>query len=553
MTSDQQPSHEKLKDFIESRISEDIHFEIPPVSEEFILKQLSSLDDSKAVGLDGISPKLLRMGAPALAAPLTRLLNLSISTGIFPEEWKTAKVVPIHKKGSLQDTGNFRPVSILSTLSKLLERHVHIAFYDFLKHFNLLHIAQSGFRNLFSCESALLNIVNKWTKAIDDDYMNGVILLDLRKAFDLIDHDILISKLRIYKCSERTIQWFSSYLKGRTQCTIFKGKTSEKLPIKTGVPQGSILGPLFFILFINDLPMALQDSEADMYADDSTITAQAKTVPKIEQSLNKDANIITQWCSENKMAAHATKTKVMLITTWQKRASLPENERKLNVIMNGEQLENVESERLLGVTVNNNLSWEKHIDNIVSKVNSKLALLRSIKGCLPLVARKMFSNAHILPYMDYCSTVWGSSPHVSNLLLAQKRAARTILDIKGKSMMEPENRTHILFSRLQWMSIQDRIDYRKATIVYKSLNNLAPQYMCDMFQYAPRAQNTRLCVKACNDKALQVPPGKHKVIFENSFSYSSVKLWNSLKPELRNCSSLNSFKENYLRNYFNSN
>jgi retron-type reverse transcriptase len=279
------------------------------------LKQLLSLEDGKAVGLDGISPKLLRMGAPAIAAPLTSILNLSISTGIFPEEWKVARVVPIHKKGSLQDRGNFRPVSILCTLSKLLERHIHIAFYDFLKQFNLLHLAQSGFRNLFSCETALLNIVNKWTTAIDNDYMNGVILLDLRKAFDLIDHDLLLHKLKLYKCSNNTIKWFSSYLKGRSQCTVFKGKLSDKLPINTGVPQGSILGPLLFILFINDLPMVLEASDADMYADDSTLTAQAQSVPELEQKLTVDADIVSEWCADNHMAANATKTKVMLITT----------------------------------------------------------------------------------------------------------------------------------------------------------------------------------------------------------------------------------------------
>ncbi len=145
--------------------------------------------DGKAVGLDKISLKLLCIGASALASQLTKIFNLLISTGIFPDEWKVARVVPIHKNGSLQATGNFRPVSILSTLSKLLEKHVHIAFYSFLKK---MHLAQSGSRNLFSCEIAIINVVDKWTKATENDLMNGVILLDVRKAFDLTDHELLI-------------------------------------------------------------------------------------------------------------------------------------------------------------------------------------------------------------------------------------------------------------------------------------------------------------------------------------------------------------------------
>lgn len=214
--------------------------------------------------------------------------------------------------------------------------------------------------------------------------------------------------------------------------------------------------------------------------------------------------------------------------------------------MNGQLLENVDSEKLIGMTVNNNLSWEPHIQGVIGKINSKLALLRRIKGCLPVVTRQMFSNSHILPYLDYCSTVWGDSPYVQDLLLAQKRVARTILDIKGKAIRDPENRTQILFSKLNWMSIQDRVDYRKATMVYKSLNNLAPEYMTNMFKYATNRQNTRQYTR----KELQVPPGKHKQIFEHSFRFSSVYMWNSVKPEICDSCSLNSFKSRYLKDYF---
>ena len=468
---------------------------------------------------------------------------MSIKSGIFPDIWKTAKVVPIHKKGSTQDRGNFRPISILSTLSKLIERHIHSAFYAFLKANNLLHLAQSGFRHLFSCESALANIINKWTEAIDDDKLVGVILLDLRKAFDLIDHDILLEKLKLYKCSESTMTWFKSYLFERNQCTTFKGNISDKLPITTGVPQGSILGPLLFILFINDLPLAVKNSEIDMYADDSTATSTADTTDQLNNNLNADAENINNWCEDNRMAANTTKTKAALITTWQKRLSLPEDQRQLQVSMNGESLENVTSDKLLGVTIDHNLSWKQHIQNIASLVNSKLALLRRIKRYMPLSTRKLFYDTHILPHMDYCSTIWGSSPHVKNLLLTQKRAARVILDIRD--ICHPSKD---MFRTLKWMPIHDRITYRKVTMVYKSLNDLTPPYMRNMFKYVKdtHGRTTRASVK--ND--LYLPPGKHKEVYTSSFAYSAALAWNNLGLNIRVKSSLNSFKDTYIKDYY---
>ncbi len=226
-----------------------------------------------------------------------------------------------------------------------------------------------------------------------------------------------------------------------------------------------------------------------------TLTAQGKTTPELKEKLSSDAVKVSTWCQENHMAANTTKTKVMLVTTWQKWASLPENERKVKVKMNGKYLEHVESEKLLSVVINHNLSWENHINGLVSNTNRKLALLRRIKGCLPLATHTVFSNSHILQYIDYCSLVWGVSPHVYNILKAQTRVARTILNVKGKAIRDPENRSHLLLSKLNWMNIFNRVKFRKATIVYKCLKNLAPQYMWNMFNYATNSHNTRQCTE----------------------------------------------------------
>jgi hypothetical protein len=232
----------------------------------------------------------------------------------------------------------------------------------------------------------------------------------------------------------------------------------------------------------------------------------------------------------------------MIITTWQKRLHLPQNE-DLCVTLNDIPLDNVISKPLLGVTLNQNLLWEDHIDTAVSKMNKNIALLRRIKRYLPLQTRKLFFNAHILPHMDYCSIVWGGSPHVKKIISTQKRAARVILDITDNRYPSKD-----MFSTLSWMPIMDHIKYRKAIMVYKSLSHEAPEYMTNMFRFVSQVHTRTTRSSSAND--LYLPPGKHKQIYTNTFGYSSVKIWNTINSNIRESVSLNDFKRKFLTNYF---
>ena len=207
---------------------------------------------------------------------------MSIKTGIFPQKWKQAKVTPIHKSGDQMNINNYRPISILNVVSKIIEKHVHKTLYCFLTQNELIYLPQSGFRALHSCETALLRLVDIWTKAIDDGQINGILLLDLRKAFDLVGHEILLKKLEAYKCNDTCLKWFESYMSNRNQHVFHQGKLSKPLPVTSGVPQGSILGPLLFLLFMNDMHLEVKGN-LDMYADDSTITAASRSIPDVEQ------------------------------------------------------------------------------------------------------------------------------------------------------------------------------------------------------------------------------------------------------------------------------
>ncbi len=253
--------------------------------------------------------------------------------------------------------------------------------------------------------------------------LNGIIFLDLRKAFDVVDTDILLKKLSVYQFYKNTIDWLKSYLQNRERCVQFKGKISDTKPVTHGVPQGggSILGPLLFVVFLNDLQLHV-DSSLDMYADDSTLGASGKTIEDLEVKLNSHMAKVNKWCKDNKMAINCDKTKVMLITTFQKKAKLDSTH--VSVICNNTELENVNSNKLLGVIIDKNLTWKFHIHKTAKSICRNIALLRRIRKYLPHQTRITFYKSYIQPDIDYCNTVWGQSPHVNRIHILQKMVLR---------------------------------------------------------------------------------------------------------------------------------
>ena len=375
------PNWERIADYVDSKLPSGVSYCIPSISENFVRTSLQQLSTSKATGLDDLSSFFLKIAAPAISPSLTAVFNLSISSGVFPDLWKTAKVSPLHKDGSLFDRSNYRPISVLAVLSKILERHVHQTFYYFLSQHELLLDSQFGFRSSRSCELALANLSDNILTNMDNKLLNGLLLVDLKKAFDLVDHDTLLNKLRIYGCSHSTMAWFRSYLSGRSQKTQFRGTLSEALPVSVGVPQGSILGPLFFIMYMNDLPLELHsDVTSTMFADDTTILVRGPSVTSLSTQLNEVARTVSTWADNNRMSLNTTKTNSLLITTRQKRRTLTSS--ALNVQIDGRTIEQVDYAKLLGVMIDSDISWEHHIDTICCIISSRLSLLRRIKPYL---------------------------------------------------------------------------------------------------------------------------------------------------------------------------
>ena len=235
--------------------------ELMPTSRSKVLSLLSKLSKSKATGLDKISAKLLRICADLIADSLLLIFNTSIATDIYPEEWKCSKVVPVFKQGDRADLDNYRPISIIPVVAKVFERIIYDQLYVYLMANNLLSTHQSGFRSLHSTVTSLLEATDDWAFNIDQGNVNAVLFLDLKKAFDTVDHNILISKLSAYGRRGTSIEWFKSYLSERNQKCFLNGSLSSNRVLSCGIPQGTILGPLLFLLYINDLPNCLMHSQ----------------------------------------------------------------------------------------------------------------------------------------------------------------------------------------------------------------------------------------------------------------------------------------------------
>ena len=264
------------------------YFHLEPVGEDFVLKHLQGLVSTKATGHDSCPARLIKIAAPVIAGPLTYLINLSLNTGVFPQSWKKARVTPIHKGGDIKEPSNFRPISVLPIFSKILERAVFEQLYNYMNSNQLLNTNQSGFRPLHSTSTALINITDDWLSSFDHGELVGVVMLDLNKAFDTVDLDILIQKLKHYGVDDKGINWFNSYLKGRSHFTTINGKNSSFRPVCCGIPQGSIIGPLMFIIYINDLPLHVSHCKVSMYADDTALYYPSKNESDLIEKINED-------------------------------------------------------------------------------------------------------------------------------------------------------------------------------------------------------------------------------------------------------------------------
>ena len=453
------------EDEISSNIAPGSRFVLHPVTTEYAERQLSQLKTNKAVGLDKISARLLRDSAKIVAPALQHIVNLSFENGQYPSIWKCAKVTALFKQGDRNDKDNYRPISILPTVSKVNERAVHSQFYDFLDTNKLLPVNQFGFRRRRSTEFALAQFTDEVLENMDNGLVTGAVYIDLKKAFDTVNHTIMIKKLKTMVISSTNMAWFHSYLSSRCQKTVIGQAMSATRKATVGVPQGSILGPLLFSIYINYLPACLQNATVTLFADDTALYCSSQSAHELQTLLNEDLDRLAQWLYQHKLTLNISKSKFMLIGGSKKLKSLS----KVTLNIKNKELDKVSSYKYLGVVINETLTWDNHVEYIRSKINKKLGLLKRIKSYLPLSARITFFNSFILPLFDYGDLVWsdrGNSTLMSELQVLQNNAARIILDLPPRA-----SSTNAL-ERLSWKTLLRRRAEHQLIFMYKSFNNL---------------------------------------------------------------------------------
>ena len=423
--------------------------------------------------------------------------------------------------------------SIISTL----EKHVNKHLMAYMNKYNLIHESQSGFRQKHSCQTALIKLTDKWMADIDKGNTIGSMFIDFRKAFDLVDHEILIQKLAVYKLNNASLRWFISYLEARQQTIQYDRGLSSFSNIKSGVPQGSILGPTLFLLFVNDLPLFLKHCYCDLFADDTTVHTSSPDTNTINEEISADFLQIINWSKRNKLPINLDKTTYMLLNA-RKRVDATDH---LELNIDAKSIKQVSKQKLLGIVIDENLSWTPQIDNLCSILASKISLLKHISAYVPQDVQKMFYQAYILPILDYGSNTWGttSTANIERLSKLQKRAARIILKA---DFMTPSS---YMFEQLGWQTIPKRLLYNKSVLVYKALNDLTPTYITNLLTPVSQAHSRSL--RSSENGLLSIPRSR-SALFDRSFSYSASKLWNVLPLNLRTASSLNEFKS-CLRNY----
>ena len=486
-----------------------------------VRKLMEGLNPNKASGPDKISARFLKSMAEPLAPALTTLFQASLSQGRIPQDWKSAFVTPIFKKGDKAKPSNYRPVSLTSTCCKLLEHIIHSHIINHLDNNKILTDAQHGFRKKRSCDSQLINTVHDLAKGLDSRQQIDAVLLDFSKAFDKVAHQRLLQKLSYYGIKGKTLEWIESFLSNRTQRVVVEGEQSKPAPVTSGVPQGSVLGPLLFLVYINDLPSQVL-SQTRLFADDCLLY---RTINNADDTiaLQKDLDALQHWEQKWQMHFNPDKCEVIRIT----------NKRKIvnaNYTIHGQELGFTEKAKYLGVTIDPKLSWNHHINSVKTKANNTLAFLRRNLADCPKNIRKQSYLTLVRPQLEYASTVWDNSNKTqqTSIEAVQRRAARYITkDFRRTSSVSS------MLQQLELESLRNRRLKARAIMIYRIVKGLVDITTTPLVPAgtSTRGHSMRFLQPGCNLKS-----------YQDSFFPASITIWNTLPSDIVKAETLEQFK-----------
>ena len=477
-----------------------------------------SLCSNKSPGVDEIDVYVVKKIFYIIEPILLYIFNLTFSTGTFPDAMKIARVTPIFKSGDKLDVSNFRPISVLPCFSKILEKLMYNRLYKYLTENNILYKKQFGFQKSHSTNHAIIELINNITNAFEKNLFTLGVFIDLSKAFDTVDHGILLHKLKHYGVTDTNLKWFKSYLTNRQQAVVYEDIKTNLLEIPCGVPQGSILGSLLFLIYINDIYKSSKLIDFILFADNTNLFYSHSDIKQLFASTNQELELINSWFKANKLSLNSLKTKYILFC---KRSKLDNIPLKLPTLtINNTPIKREHNISFLGIMFNGTLNWKAHIETLENKISKNLGILYKAKPFLNLKCLKQLYHAFVSSYLNYCNIAWGSTnfTNLKKLFSKQKHACRIIFS---------ENRNTSVTHRLKEIGALNVFQlniFQSILFMFKVKNGDCPILFQNQFQVINHRYPTRY-----SKNSYQIPQAALKAT-RFSMQYRGPYLWNNILP-----------------------
>ena len=506
-----------------SAINPDGHtFFLSPTKPEEISKIIDCLNPNKSTGPNGIPVFILKSFKDFFSFWLSKLINLCYENGEFPELLKLAKVIPLHKKESILNYLNYRPISLLSVFSKIYEKTIYGRVYSYLVKNNLIYDKQFGFRGNHSVNHAIISITEHIRSLIDKgEYVCGV-FVDLEKAFDTVHHDILCDKIKTYGLRGNVNKLLKSYLTNRKQFVSINGHDSEIRDVTCGVPQGSSLGPLLFLIYINDLRLSLSKTSCGHFADDTFIIFHSKKLKTIETIVNTELKDIVKWLRLNKLSLNAAKTELIFFHS----SNHPLNYDNISIKMNGLKLTPVDYIKYLGMYIDKYLDWNHHIEELSKKLNRANGILSKLRYNAPLELCLQVYYAIFYSYLNIGCNVWGftTEKNLKDIQIAQNKCVRIMTFAPFNSNTDQS------FIDLGLLKVREVIKTNQLKVVYDYYDQKLPNDLMSLFILSKNIHATNQVLNSALNNLIHIPAFDTITYGRNSIKYHCAKLWNDMFP-----------------------
>ena len=525
--------NKNYKDFLNRNITS--NFQFREITLDDLNKIVQGLKPKTSSGHDRLSSKLIKLIYPTICLTLLHVINLSLCTGYIPDDLKIAKIIPIYKTGSKDSFTNYRPISLLPSISKIIEKVVAHQVIEYMNDNDLLYKHQYGFRKNNNCSHPIIQFLNRISEAYAKGEITIGIFLDLKKAFDTVNHQILLEKLKYYGFDTTALKWFESYLSNRKQYVEINGTKSNFRTMSCGVPQGSVLGPLLFLIYINDLPNVV-DFFSLLFADDTTFLTSNKDINVLFRQTQRSLQVAAEWFQANKLTLHPEKTKYMVFTP----PKTQYNVQNLSLKLNSTKLERVGSDcpeksvKFLGIQFDDKLSWKPQIHEIKKKLNCSNYYLAQVRNILPTRVKLTIYNSLFRSHIEYGILAWGNATdiHLKPLKLLQKKAVRNVVSAPYLA------HTDEIFQDLELLRLSEIYKFQVGIFVKKFYDKKLPVSYNNFFTRYSEINGRRVTDRTY----FRLHYRRQTTNWENRLPPIAIpKCWNSIPLEIRKVEKMRSF------------